>query len=49
MTGEELEKVEQELVEMFGDNLPNDIHEPIRFAYYVKLYRYVKEKDEQRT
>jgi hypothetical protein len=49
MTSEELEKIGQELVEMYGDNLPNHLHEPIRFAYYVKLYRYVKEKDEQRT
>ena len=47
MTPEQLEKVGQELIEMFGNNLPNDIHEPIRFAYYVRLYRYVKEKDEQ--
>ena len=49
MTGEELEKVGQELVEMFGDKLPHHQHEPIRFAYYLKLYRYVKEKDEQRS
>ena len=49
MTGEELKKVGQELVEMFGDKLPHHQHEPIRFAYYLKLYRYVKEKDEQRN
>lgn len=32
----------RELVEMFGDKLPDPIHEPIRFAYYVKLYFYEK-------
>ena len=39
----------RELVEMFGDKLPNPIHEPVRFAYYIKLYNYEKAvKDEPR-
>jgi hypothetical protein len=32
----------RELVEMFGHKLPNAIHEPVRFAYYIKLYNYEK-------
>jgi hypothetical protein len=49
MTDDEYEKIGAELIEMFGDKLPNHLNEPMRFAYYVKLYRYVKEKNEQRT
>jgi hypothetical protein len=40
MSNEELEKIYKEMVEIFGDNLPNPEQEPIRFAYYVKLYKY---------
>jgi hypothetical protein len=40
MSSEELEKIYDEMVEIFGDNLPNPEQEPIRFAYYVKLYKY---------
>jgi len=36
------EDVWDELVAMFGDRLPDMDHEPIRFAYYVKLYLYQK-------
>ena len=39
-SNEELEKIYQEMVEIFGDHLPNPEQEPVRFAYYVKLYRY---------
>ena len=34
--------ISRELVEMFGDKLPNPLHEPIRFAYYINLYKYEK-------
>lgn len=37
---EVLDKV-KEMEELFG-KLPNPFQEPIRFAYYVKLYRYYK-------
>jgi len=36
------EDVWDELVAMFGDRLPDMDREPIRFAYYVKLYLYQK-------
>jgi hypothetical protein len=29
----------ERMEEMFGE-LPDPIHEPIRFSFYVKLYRY---------
>ena len=41
MTDEELERVLDEMREFFGE-LPNPEHEPIRFAYYVKLWKYYK-------
>lgn len=40
MQNEELEKIYQEMVDIFGDHLPNPEQEPIRFQYYVKLYDY---------
>ena len=42
MTNEELEKFAKELVEHYGDKLPNPDHEPKRFEYYVKLFIHVK-------
>jgi hypothetical protein len=43
------DKIGAELIEMFGDNLPNHVHEPRRFAYYIYLYRYIKAlENEQR-
>ena len=39
MTNEELINHYNRMVEIWGDNLPNIDQEPIRFAYYVKLYR----------
>ena len=42
MTNEELEKFAKELVEHYGDNLPNPDHEPLRFQYYIKLFMHVK-------
>ena len=45
MTDEEIIKMYEEMVNMWGDKLPNPEHEPIRFAYYVKMYKYLKEKN----
>lgn len=48
MTDAEYDKIGEELLEMFGENLPNPEQEPIRFGYYIKLYKYektVKPKD----
>ena len=44
MTDQEAIDFYNELVEHFGDSLPNFEHEPIRFAYYVKLHKYYKER-----
>jgi hypothetical protein len=43
VTDEEVLKMYEEMVEYFGE-LPNPEQEPIRFAYYVKLFRYYKER-----
>jgi hypothetical protein len=40
MQNEEVLRIYNEMVEIFGDHLPNPEQEPIRFAYYVKLYKY---------
>ena len=34
------------MLEWFGE-LPDPDHEPIRFAYYVKLYNYYKMRKEE--
>lgn len=39
MTEEELKKVLEDMEKEMGP-LPNPEHEPIRFAYLVKLYQY---------
>ena len=43
MSDEEVLKMYDDMVEHFGE-LPNPDHEPIRFAYYVRLYKYYKER-----
>lgn len=40
MSNEELERIYYEMKEIFGDNLPHPVQEPVRFAYYVRLYKY---------
>jgi len=42
MTDQEIQKAYDEMVEMWGDKLPNYEHEPIRFAFYVRMYKYLK-------
>lgn len=42
MTEDQLKEIE-EFCEMFP-NAPNPEHEPKRFAWYVKLFRYFKSK-----
>lgn len=41
MTDEELIKVHEEMVKMFGW-LPNPEHYPKMFAHYIKVYKYYK-------
>jgi hypothetical protein len=36
----------EEMIKQFGDSLPNLEQEPIRFAYYVKLFKYIKSKQQ---
>ena len=42
MTDQEIQKAYEEMVEMWGDKLPNYEHEPLRFAFYVRMYKYLK-------
>jgi hypothetical protein len=39
MTDEELTKIIQKMEDRFG-SLPNPEHEPKRFAWYVKVFKY---------
>jgi hypothetical protein len=41
-----MELIYKEMSEMFS-NLPNHKQEPVRFSYYVRLYRYYKSKEIQ--
>ena len=41
MSDEQAEFHWNNLVQAFGDNLPNPEHEPRRFAYYVKIYKHL--------
>lgn len=49
MTDEQILEKYNELVEMFGDKLPNPEQYPRCFGYYVKMYNYRKclEKGEE--
>lgn len=40
MTAEEMQKIGEKLLEMYGDSLPDPIHEPMQFAYVLKLFMY---------
>ena len=46
MSEEEIVKMYNEMIELWGDKLPNHEHEPIRFAYYVKMFRYLKAQND---
>lgn len=43
MTEEDVRKIYQGMVEMFGDKLPNPEHYPRTFEYYLKLYLHSKQ------
>ena len=45
MTDQEIEQAYNEMVDWWGDKLPNPEHEPKRFDYYVRMYRYLKERE----
>jgi hypothetical protein len=44
MTDEEVKIVVEDMERVFG-KLPDPLHEPIRFAHYVKVYRYYVERN----
>lgn len=46
MTDDEVSVVVEEMERMFGA-LPSPVHEPIRFAHYVKLYKFYIERNSQ--
>ena len=49
MSDEDIVRIYTEMEEMFG-NLPSHIHEPLQFAYLVKLYiRRNKGRNESRN
>jgi len=39
MTNEEVLSHYKKMVEIFGDKVPHPDHQPLVFAYYVKLYK----------
>ena len=47
MTDQQIEEAYNEMIKMWGDKLPNPEQEPIRFAYYVRMYKYFKEKNNE--
>jgi hypothetical protein len=42
MTDQEIQSAYEDMIGMWGDKLPNHEHEPIRFAFYVRMYKYLK-------
>jgi len=48
LTDEEANRILNEMLEIFGEGLPNPEHYPLAFEYYVKLYQkyYMKEQNE---
>ena len=44
MTDEEILLKYNELCEYYGNDLPNPEQEPIRFAHYVKLFNFYKQR-----
>ena len=41
MTDDEVMTIVNDMREVLGD-LPHPEHEPLRFAYYVNLYRFIR-------
>jgi hypothetical protein len=44
MSDDEMKVIYNEMLDIFG-TLPNHKQEPLRFAHYVRLYRYYKNKE----
>ena len=41
MTDQEAEHIFDNLYRLFGDRVPNPEREPLRFRYYVSLYKHL--------
>lgn len=46
MTDEQALALYNEMLEYFDGRLPNLEHQPISFAYYVKMFKYYKQMKE---
>ena len=46
MSNDQMLVIYADMLDMFGA-LPDYVHEPIKFAYYVKLYNYYKSRAEE--
>jgi hypothetical protein len=43
LTNEQALELYEKMSDVYGEHLPHPVHEPIRFAYYVRLFtRYHK-------
>lgn len=47
MTDEEMIQIYNEMVERYGDRLPNPEQQPIEFKYYLKLFLYYRNRTVQ--
>lgn len=47
MSDEEVMNMYNEMVEYYGDRLPNFEHYPRQFAYCVRLWKYYKSKQNE--
>jgi LEA14-like dessication related protein len=45
MTDEESAEIYEKMKAMFKQDMPNPEQEPIRFAYYMKLYKFYTERE----
>lgn len=45
----DIDYIVKRLEEMYGDDLPNPISEPLQFAYVLKLFKYYGEKDDSKN
>lgn len=44
MSEKEILEFYNDMCEHYGDSMPNPEHEPRRFAFYVKLFKYIRNR-----
>ena len=49
MNDEKAEQIWNELVEFFGDRLANPDHEPRRFEWQMRFYKYISDRSKANT